>query len=95
MDKKSLVKLMSEKSGVTLKDAEAVLNAFVETVEETVANNEKVQMVGFGTFEKKPTKGREGIIQIGTRKGEAFKTEDGFTPKFSAGKEFKDIVAIK
>jgi len=95
MDKKSLVKSMSEKSGVTLKDAELVLNAIVETIEETVATGEKVQLVGFGTFEKRPTKGREGIIQIGTRKGETFKTEDGYAPKFSAGKEFKNIVAVK
>jgi len=49
---------MSEKSQLTKKDAEAALKAFVESVEETLENGEKVQLVGFGTFESRLRKAR-------------------------------------
>ena len=51
MNKAELVSKMAEKSGLTKKEAEAALNAFMSSVKDALVNNEKVQLVGFGTFE--------------------------------------------
>ncbi|EQJ56819.1 DNA-binding protein HU [Clostridioides difficile P32] len=51
MNKAELVSKMAEKSGLTKKEAEAALNAFMSSVQDALVNNEKVQLVGFGTFE--------------------------------------------
>ena len=53
MNKAELVTAIAEKAGFTKKDAEAALNAFVATVEETLTAGDKVQLIGFGTFEVK------------------------------------------
>lgn len=60
MNKAELVSSISEKSGLTKKDAEAGLNAFIDSVMEALADGEKVQLVGFGTFEVRSRKAREG-----------------------------------
>ena len=60
MNKSELVTSIAEKSELTKKDAEAALNAFMRTVEETLETGEKVQLVGFGTFEVRDRKAREG-----------------------------------
>lgn len=89
MNKAELITLMAEKSGLTKKDAEKALKSFVESVDETLAKNEKVQLVGFGTFEVK---------QRGERKGRNPKTLEEITipaskvPVFKAGKELKEKV---
>lgn len=90
MNKAELVTSMAEKSGLTKKDAEAALNAFMKSVEESLVSGEKVQLVGFGTFdvrERKARKGRnprnpEQVIDIPASKA----------PVFKAGKALKDIV---
>lgn len=90
MNKSELVASISEKSSLTKKDAEAALNAFIETVEESLAEEEKVQLVGFGTFEVRHRKAREGrnprnpeeVIHIPASKA----------PVFRAGKALKEIV---
>ena len=89
MNKTELVAAMAEKAGVSKKDTEAVLNAFIETVQEAVKANDKVQLMGFGTFETRERAAREGInpltkeqIQIAASKAPAFK----------AGKAFKDML---
>ena len=51
MNKAELITSMSEKSKLTKKDAELALKAFIESVEEALENGERVQLVGFGTFE--------------------------------------------
>ncbi len=51
MNKAELVTKMAEKSGLTKKEAEQALNAFMKSVEEALVEGEKVQLVGFGTFE--------------------------------------------
>ena len=51
MNKADLISMMAEKSGMTKKDSEKSLNAFIETVEEALVKRDKVQLVGFGTFE--------------------------------------------
>jgi len=89
VNKAELITLMAEKSGLTKKDAEKALKSFVESVDETLAKNEKVQLVGFGTFEVK---------QRGERKGRNPKTLEEITipaskvPTFKAGKELKEKV---
>ena len=51
MNKAELISVMAEKSGLTKKDSEKALNSFIEAVEEALVKGEKVQLVGFGTFE--------------------------------------------
>jgi len=90
MNKAELVTNIAEKSGLTKKDAESALNAFMEAVQEALAKGEKVQLVGFGTFEVRDRKAREGrnprnpeeVIQIPASKA----------PVFRAGKAFKEAV---
>lgn len=60
MNKTELVAALVEKLEVSKKDAEKVLNAFVETVQDAVKADDKVQLVGFGTFESKARAAREG-----------------------------------
>ena len=90
MNKQELVAKIAEKSKLTKKDAEAALNAFISSVEEALEAGEKVQLVGFGTFEVRERKEREGrnprnpkeVIQIPASKA----------PVFRAGKAFKEVV---
>lgn len=90
MNKAELVSKMAEKSDLTKKDAEIALNAFMETVEESLVDGDKVQLVGFGTFdvrERKPRQGRnprnpEQVIEIPASKA----------PVFKAGKTLKEKV---
>ena len=51
MNKQELLSAMAEKSGLTKKDSEAALAAFIETVQDTLKKGEKVQLIGFGSFE--------------------------------------------
>ncbi|NLY77896.1 MAG: HU family DNA-binding protein [Tissierellia bacterium] len=90
MNKAELVTSMAEKANMTKKDAEIALNAFIDTVSEALAKGEKVQLVGFGTFEVRDRKAREGrnprnpeeVIQIPASKA----------PVFKAGKGLKETV---
>lgn len=90
MNKSELVASIAEKSNLTKKDAESALNAFINSVEEALVEGEKVQLVGFGTFEVRQRKAREGrnprnpeeVIQIPASKA----------PVFRAGKALKEIV---
>jgi DNA-binding protein HU-beta len=90
VNKAELVTSIAEKSGLTKKDAEAALNAFMKSVEETLVKGEKVQLVGFGTFDVRQRKARQGrnprnpeqVIDIPASKA----------PVFKAGKALKDIV---
>jgi DNA-binding protein HU-beta len=89
VNKAELITSLAEKSGLTKKDAEKALKAFMESVQETLTKGEKVQLVGFGTFEVKAR---------GERKGRNPKTLEEITipaskvPVFKAGKELKDVV---
>ncbi|MCR5768223.1 MAG: HU family DNA-binding protein [Lachnospiraceae bacterium] len=89
MNKSELVAALAEKANVTKKDAEGVLNAFVETVTAQLKKGEKVQLVGFGSFD---------VVKRAARKGLNPQTKKPITipatkaPKFSAGKALKDAV---
>jgi len=90
MNKAELVASIAEKSNLTKKDAEAGLNAFMKTVEEALAGGEKVQLVGFGTFEVRERKAREGRNPRNPE--EVIKIPALKAPVFKAGKSLKEIV---
>ena len=87
MNKTELIEAIAGESGLKKKDAEAALTAFVNAVEGALAKGEKVQLVGFGTFETKTRGAREGR---NPKTGETIKIAASKYPAFSAGKAFKD-----
>lgn len=90
MNKTELIAAMAEKAELTKKDAEKALAAFIEVVEDALKANDKVQLVGFGTFEVK---------ERAERKGRNPQTKQEITipaskaPVFKVGKALKDTVA--
>ena len=89
MNKAELITSMAEKSKLTKKDAESALKAFIEAVSETLENGDKVQLVGFGTFETRVRAEREGR---NPRTKETINIPASTVPVFKAGKEFKERV---
>lgn len=89
MNKAELIETMAAKSGLTKKNAEAALNAFVETVGEQLVKGDKVSLVGFGTFEVSERAAREGR---NPQTGETMQIAAAKAPKFKAGKALKDQV---
>ncbi len=87
--KADLVSRMADKSGLNKKQAEAALDAFVATVQEALQAGEKVQLVGFGTFEARDRAARTGR-NPGT--GEEIQIPASRMPAFKAGKVLKDAV---
>ena len=93
MNKTELVAAVAEQADISKKDAEKVLKAFVDVVTEEMKKGEKVQLVGFGTFEVSERAAREGR---NPQTGKTMKIEACKAPKFKAGKALKDAVnAIK
>lgn len=90
MNKAELIASMAEKSNLTKKDTEAALNAFMKSVEESLASGEKVQLVGFGTFEVRERKEREGRNPRNPE--EVIKIAASKAPVFKAGKALKEVV---
>ena len=89
MNKTELVAALAAKAGTSKKDAEAVLNAFIETVQAAVKANDKIQLVGFGTFEARERAAREGK---NPQTGAKIKIAACKVPAFKAGKAFKDLL---
>ena len=89
MNKTELVAAIAEKAELSKKDAEKALKAFTETVAETLQNGDKIQLVGFGTFEVAERPAREGR---NPRTGETMKIAASKAPRFKVGKAFKDAV---
>ncbi len=87
MNKSGLVAAMAEKSQLTKKDAEKALAAFIETVEGALKSGDKVQLVGFGTFEVRERAAREGQNPA---TGEKIHIAASKVPAFKAGQAFKD-----
>ena len=87
MNKATLIAKIAEKSELNKKQAEAALNAFTDTVIEALKEGDKIQLVGFGTFEVK-----ERAARIGRKPstGESIEIPAKKTPVFKAGKGFKD-----
>ena len=89
MNRTELVAAMAEKTQLSKKDAEAALKTFVDVVSEEMKKGEKVQLVGFGTFEVSERAAREGR---NPQTGETMTIAASKTPKFKAGKALKDLV---
>lgn len=90
MNKGELVDKVADKAAVTKKQADAVITAAIDTIMEAVANNEKVTLVGFGSFEPRERKEREGR---NPKTGETMIIPATTVPAFSAGKQFKEKVS--
>ena len=89
MNRTELVAAMAEKTQLSKKDAEAALKAFVDVVSEEMKKGEKVQLVGFGTFEVSERAAREGR---NPQTGETMTIAASKTPKFKAGKGFSERI---
>ena len=87
MNKSELIVALANKTELTKKDAEKALNAFVEIVSETMKADDKVVLVGFGTFEAKK---RAARVAHNPRTGEELKIKACKVPSFKAGKALKD-----
>ncbi len=89
MNKTELIAVVAEKAEVTQKEAELVLTAMVDTIQEMLAQGEKVVLTGFGTFEVRHRVARKGRDP---RTGQEIKIPAQRTPAFRAGKGLKDAV---
>lgn len=89
MNKAELVAAMAEKTELSRKDTEAALKAFTDVIAEELKKGEKVQLVGFGTFEVSERAARTGR---NPQTGEEMTIPASKAPKFKAGKALKDLV---
>ena len=89
MNKTELVAAIAERTELSKKDAEKALKAFTDVVAEELKKGEKIQLVGFGTFEVSERAAREGR---NPQTGEVMKIEASKAPKFKAGKALKDAL---
>jgi len=89
MNKTELVSAIADESGLSKKDAEKALKAFTSVVEDELKKGEKIQLVGFGTFEVSERAARTGK---NPRTGEEIEIAAARTPKFKAGRALKDAL---
>ena len=92
MNKSELIAAISAKTGETKKEAEATLNAFVEVITNALVEGDKVQLVGFGSFEVRKRAARKGR---NPQTKEEIKIPASKAPVFKAGKALKDLVNKK
>ena len=90
MNKAELVSAMAENANLSKKDAEKALKAFVDVVTDELKKGEKVQIIGFGTFEVGVRAARDGVNPYTKEKAHY---DEKKAPKFKAGKSLKDAVA--
>lgn len=89
MNKTELIAAMAEASNLSKKDCEAALTAFIEVTQTTLKNGDKVQLIGFGTFE---VKHREAHMGRNPATGETIEIQASNAPTFKAGQALKDAV---
>lgn len=89
MNKTELVAAIAEKTELSKKDSEKALKAFIDVVTEELKKGEKIQLVGFGTFEVVERAAREGRNPL---TGDKMQIKASKAPKFKAGKALKDAV---
>ena len=87
MNKSELIAAMAEKSGLSKKDSEKALGAFMDTVVDALKDGDKVALVGFGTFDVRERAARTGL---NPRTKEPIESAASKAPAFKAGKAFKD-----
>ncbi|CAB1244343.1 non-specific DNA-binding protein HBsu [Ruminococcaceae bacterium BL-6] len=90
MNKTELISAVAEKAAISKKDADSAVNAVIDAIIETVAKEEKVQLVGFGTFEVRYRNERQGRDP---RTNSPITIPASKIPAFKAGKAFKDATA--
>jgi DNA-binding protein HU-beta len=90
MTKADLITAVAEKADMKKKDADAAITAFIDTITETLKKGEKVQLVGFGSFEVRTRAAREGVNPQTQKK---IKIPASKVPAFKAGKALKDAVS--
>lgn len=90
MNKAELVAAVEEKTNFTKKDAEVAINAFLSTIEDALVKGEKVQLIGFGTFDTRDRKARQG--RNPRKPDEVIDIPASKAPVFKAGKALKDAV---
>lgn len=89
MKKTELIAAIAEKAELSKKDAEKALTATIDTIINAVAEGDKIQITGFGTFEQRQRNARTGVDP---RTGNTIEIAASKVPAFKAGKAFKDIV---
>ncbi|HJA11830.1 MAG TPA: HU family DNA-binding protein [Candidatus Mediterraneibacter merdipullorum] len=89
MNKTELIAAIAEKAEISKKDSEKALKAFIDVVTEQLKKDDKVQLVGFGTFEVSKRAAREGR---NPQTGKTMKIAACKAPKFKAGKALKDAI---
>ncbi len=89
MNKAELITSVAEQAAISKKDAEKAINAVIDTISNAMAEGEKIQLVGFGTFEVRAREARTGK---NPRTGEAIQIAASKVPAFKAGKALKDAV---
>ncbi|TDF91587.1 HU family DNA-binding protein [Paenibacillus piri] len=89
MNKTDLINNISEKSGMTKKDVETVLNNFLGEVTDALSSGDKVQLIGFGTFEIRKRSGRTGR---NPQTGKEIAIPESKVPAFKAGNKLKEAV---
>ena len=89
MKKSELIAIVAEKAAISKKDAEAAVTAAFDTIVDTIAAGDKIQIVGFGTFERRERNARTGVDPRTNAKIEIPASK---VPAFKAGKAFKDAV---
>lgn len=89
MNKTELVSAVAEKTGLSKKDSDAAVNATIDAITESLKNDDKVTLVGFGTFEVRARAERMGK---NPQTGEAIKIAASKVPAFKAGKALKDAL---
>ena len=89
MKKTELIAAVAEQTGLSKKDAEKALNATIDTIIKAVAEGDKIQLTGFGTFEQGQ---RNARTDVDPRTGNSIEIPASKVPAFKAGKAFKDIV---
>lgn len=90
MNKAELIEILAQKTKNTKKDTEAILETMENIITETLKKGERVIFTGFGTFEVKKSKSREGVNPRNT--SERIRIPEILSPKFRAGKTLKDAI---
>ncbi|MBE6030786.1 MAG: HU family DNA-binding protein [Firmicutes bacterium] len=89
MNKKELIKELSNKNGLTRKDNELVLESLIETIYEVLAEGDKVHIAGLGSFSSRK---RDERTMVNPRTGKEVTVTESVVPSFKAGKKLKDAL---
>jgi len=89
MNKTDLINNIAEKNGLTKRDVETVINGFLAEVTDALTNGDKVQLIGFGTFE---TRKRSGRVGRNPQTGEDINIPETTVPAFKAGNKLKEAI---